>query len=228
MRLRLRTQLLIATVLISSALTAASLLVVRQSVRTEVRGQTASGVSASVQAFKRIEQQEQEELRRTAEMLSELPTLKALMTTEHPATIQDASTQFWQLSGTDLLVLAATSGDLMAVHVADRTPPNSEVKALLADSLSRLEQTSWWHQGNDLYLVKLQPITSGSGAEQHALGMLAIGRRIDAELARELGSFARSEIALVSGDAVVATTLEAARQELVPFVQQWQRAGKLL
>jgi len=132
-RLRLRTQLLIATVLISSALTAASLLVVRQSVRTEVRGQTASGVFASVQAFKRIEQQEQEELRRTAGMLSELPTLKALMTTEHSATIQDASTQFWQLSGTDLLVLAATSGELMAVHVADRTPPNSEVKVLLAD-----------------------------------------------------------------------------------------------
>ena len=229
MRLRLRTQLLIATVLISSALTAASLLVVRQSVRTEVRAQTAAGVSASVEGFKRIEQQEQQELRRTAEMLSELPTLKALMTTEHTATIQDASAQFWQLSGTDLLVLAATTGDVMAVHVADNPPPGAEVKTLLAASMSRGEQTSWWHQNNDLYLVELQPITSGSGAEQHALGMLAIGQRIDAELARELGGFARSEIALVSGDAVVATTLEApVRQQLVPLVREWQRAGRPL
>ena len=229
MRLRLRTQLLIATVLISTALTAASLLVVRQSVRTEVRAQTAAGVSASVEGFKRIEQQEQQELRRTAEMLSELPTLKALMTTEHAATIQDASAQFWQLSGTDLLVLAATTGDVMAVHVADNPPPGAEVKTLLAASMSRGEQTSWWHQNNDLYLVELQPITSGSGAEQHALGMLAIGQRIDAELARELGGFARSEIALVSGDAVVATTLEApVRQQLVPLVREWQRAGRPL
>ena len=58
--------------------------------------------------------------------------------------------------------------DIMAVHVVDRTPPHTEVKTLLADSVSRGEQTSWWHQDNDLYLVELQPITSGSGAEQHA------------------------------------------------------------
>jgi hypothetical protein len=49
-------------------------------------------------------------------MLAELPTLKALMTTDHAPTIQDGSETFWKLSGSDLLVLAKPNRQAIALH----------------------------------------------------------------------------------------------------------------
>ena len=49
-------------------------------------------------------------------LLSNLPSLKALMTTNDERTIADASIQFWQVSGNDLSALANSDG-----HVAVRS-----------------------------------------------------------------------------------------------------------
>ena len=40
-----------------------------------------------------------------AELLADLPNLKALMTSHHPPTIQDGSREMFRLSGGDLLAL---------------------------------------------------------------------------------------------------------------------------
>src|SRR5271167_4558904 len=105
-RLRLRTQLLIATLLIICTLSGVMLLIVRHTVRNEVRRQVQESVAASVSAFKSVQESRHMQLSRVAAMLAELPTLKALMTTRHALTIQDGSAAFWELAGSDLLVLA--------------------------------------------------------------------------------------------------------------------------
>jgi signal transduction histidine kinase len=211
-RLRLRTQLLIATVLISSALTAASLLVVQRSVRSEVQRQTARGTATSVQAFTRIEERQEAELLRTAAMLSELPTLKAVMPAD-PATVQDSTAQFWRLSGSDLLVLAAPDGSLLAVHNATGFTL-SEAAKFVPQRFPDHEQTGWWRDDDQLYQMALRPMIAGKAPYEHTLGLLAVGRRIDSRVAQELGSFARGDVALVTGGSVVATTLTGTtRQE---------------
>ena len=105
-RLRLRTQLLIATLLIICPLTGALLFIVRHAVRSEIANQVLDGHDASLRAFESVQQQHELELSRTAAILAELPTLKALMTTAHAPTIQDASEPFWKLAGSDLFLLA--------------------------------------------------------------------------------------------------------------------------
>src|SRR5579862_4376865 len=115
-RLRLKTQLLISTLLIISALTGAMLLIVRHTVRAEIEDQVRDSVAASVRAFESVENQRQDQLSRTTAMLAELPTLKALMTTRHAPTIQDGSLPFWQLAGSDLFLLANPKGEIMALH----------------------------------------------------------------------------------------------------------------
>ena len=82
-QLRLKTQLLISSLLIICALTGAILLIVRHTVRSEIDEQVREGTVASVEAFQAIQQERELQLSRTAAMLSELPTLKALMTTQH-------------------------------------------------------------------------------------------------------------------------------------------------
>jgi len=104
--LRLRTQLLIATVLIVCTLTGALLFIVRYTVRSELDKEVKESTEASTRAFQSVQRQREFQLSRTAAMLAELPTLKALMTTEDAPTIQDGSEPFWKLAGSDLFLLA--------------------------------------------------------------------------------------------------------------------------
>jgi hypothetical protein len=114
--LRLRTQLLIATLLIISTLTGALLFVVRYTVRSELDKEVKTSADASIRAFQSVQQQREFQLSRTAAMLAELPTLKALMTTEDAPTIQDASDPFWKLAGSDLFLVAGPDGKVLGIH----------------------------------------------------------------------------------------------------------------
>src|SRR5215472_2043703 len=97
-RLRLRTQLLVATLVIIFALTGAVLLIIRHFIHSEITKQVQASTDASVHAFESVQQERERDLSRSAAMLAELPTLKALMTTQHAPTIQDASGPLWDLA----------------------------------------------------------------------------------------------------------------------------------
>src|SRR5215470_13753502 len=112
----LRTQLLIATILIICALTGATLLIVRHTVSTEIQKQVREGTRESARTFTSVQEQRESQLTRTAGMLAILPTLQALMTTAHAPTIQDGSEIFWKLAGSDLFVLAKPDGQIVALH----------------------------------------------------------------------------------------------------------------
>src|ERR1035437_7769377 len=109
-RLRLQTQLLLSTLLIICALTGAILLIIRHTVRKQIDGQVKDSTEASVREFESVQRQLQVQLSRTAALLAEIPTLKALMTTHDVPTIQDGSMPFWKLAGSDLFLLADPVG----------------------------------------------------------------------------------------------------------------------
>ena len=115
--IRLRTQLLVATLLIICGLTGALLLIIRQTLRVETQRQVRAGTDASVRAFESVQRQREQQLSRSAAMLADLPVLKAQMTTEHAPTIQDASTSWWKLAGSDLFILALPDRRVVAFHV---------------------------------------------------------------------------------------------------------------
>lgn len=225
-RLRLRTQLLLATVAILSALTAASLLVVRQSVKQDVQRQTVEALAASARAFQAVEQQQGGELARTAALLSALPTLKALMTTRDMATIQDASDEFWRLTGSDVLVLADNSGRAMAVHA---NVPGFTFRSgqQLLMSRERFETAGWWLDHGVLLRVVARPIVAGEGPENMVLGLLMLGTRINTALS-QIGSVSAGQIALASGGTIVASTLrDDSRAELAKWLASGDAGDKI-
>src|SRR6267154_3717475 len=99
------------------AVTLATILVVRQKVENQVRVEISGDLRNSVLTFTAFQAEREATLSRSAELLANLPTLKALMTTEDVATIQDQSNETWHLSGGDLMVLAGPTGKVMAVNV---------------------------------------------------------------------------------------------------------------
>jgi signal transduction histidine kinase len=207
-RLRLKTQLLISTLLIICALTGAMLLIVRHTVRGEIDDQVRDSVAASLRAFESVENQREDQLSRTTAMLAELPTLKALMTTRHAPTIRDGSLPFWQLAGSDLFVLADSKGDVMAVH-SKKSLDSRDVEQDLARSLDHEEDAAWWYADDHLYWVFLRPITAGSGNDVKQFGVLAIGYQVDVTVAEQLALVAGGKIVLVTGNKVIASTLSS-------------------
>src|SRR3984893_5127418 len=206
-RLRLRTQLLIATLLIICALMGALLLIVRHTVRSEIARQVQQSTDASLHAFESVQKQHELELSRAAAMLAELPTLKALMTTEHALTIQDASEPFWKLAGSDLFLLGNAGGRVVGFHVSTKGWTSAVAERDLARSLEQGEDAAWWYANGQLYWVFLRPIMAGTKNEQRQLGVLAVGYRVDSTVAEQLALVSASQIALATGNQVIASTL---------------------
>lgn len=213
---RLRTQLFIATLLIICGLTGALLLIIRHTVSVETDRQVRDGTEASVRAFESVQRQREQQLSRTAAMLADLPTLKAQMTTEHAPTIQDASTSWWKLSGSDLFILAMPDRRIVAFHVTKSGWPPEAVEHDLKRSVELGEESSWWYDNGRLYEVFLRIITAGAGPSSQELGFLAVGYQVDSTVAEHLAMEAGNHIALATGDRLIASTLppkdEAAMQ----------------
>ena len=206
-RLRLRTQLFLATLLTICALTGGFLLIIRHTVIIETDRQVRAGTEDSIRAFEGVQHQRERQLSSSAAMIADLPLLKSLMTTGHPPTIQDASTSFWKLSGSDLFVLAKADGEVVAQHVADPGFPPEAAERDLKRSVDQGDTASWWYDNGRLYWVFLRPITAGAGPESQELGILAIGYQVNASVAQQLALVAQNQIALATDHDVIASTL---------------------
>src|SRR2546427_5244395 len=152
-RIRLRTKFLLLSALISIAITCAALLIVRHSVQIEVRRQIAGDLVNSVSTFQNFLRQREATLTRSAELIASLPNLRALMTTQHTATIQDASSDLWRIAGSDLFVLADRAGNVVALHTPTPGFTRTIAQELLRRSLQQDVLRHWWFDGNNLYEV---------------------------------------------------------------------------
>jgi hypothetical protein len=206
---RLRTQLFLATLLTIFGLTGALLFIIRHTVKVETERQVRDGTEESVRAFESVQRQREQQLSRTAAMLADLPTLKALMTTQHALTIQDASTSLWKLGGSDLFVLAMPNREIVALHMTKSGLSAETAERDLRRSIEQGEDSSWWYDNGRLYEVFLRSITAGAGSTSQELGFLAIGYQVDSTVAAQLALVAGNHIALATGNELIASTLPA-------------------
>ena len=204
---RLRSQLFIAALSIIFALAGSILLFIRYTVNVEIQKQIRNGTDASVRAFETVQRQREFELSSTAALLAELPTLKALMSTAHAPTIQDGSESFWKLTGSDIFVLAKPDHAVVALHMIEPRWSVASAERELKRSIDLGEYASWWYNDGRLYWVFLRSMTSGAAPTKQDLGLLAVGYRVDAALAQQLAILAGNQIALTTGDTVIASTL---------------------
>jgi signal transduction histidine kinase len=199
-------------ILISSALTCTSLLVVRRTVQTQVRNEIVVGLRNSAETFQNFQRQREATLERSADLLADLPPLRALMTTEHQATIQDGSTDLWRLAGSDLFVLANHSGNVVALHTSTSGFTRDLAQESLAKTLDQEGSVQWWYGGKHLYEVFLKPIYFGPASANRQLGFLAVGYEIDDRVAAEVSQIAGSQVAFYYGDNIVRSTLPLDRE----------------
>ena len=210
--IRLRTKFLLSMVAVSAALTFTTLLLVRRTVQQEVRLGIQRDLENSVSAFHNFQKQREVTLERSAVLLADLPTVRALMTTRDAATIQDASRDLWRLSGSDLLLLADSSGKVMALQATPQEITIREGQEFFPRLVSADETKHWWYVEGHLYEVFLHDIYFGPATGRQVLGYLLLGYEIDDRVTRDLSRVSASEIAFRYGDVVVRSTLKPAQE----------------
>src|SRR5438477_10752411 len=211
-RLKLQTKFLLSMLLISAGLTCTSLLLVRRSVHRQVKKEIFADLQNSVSTFQNFQRERELSLSRSAELLADLPTLRALMTTQHAVTIQDASAEQWRLAGSDIFVLADRAGRVAALHTTSQGFTREMAQASLNTSFSQAAASHWWYGAQHLYELCLKPIYFGPATENRLLGFLAIGYEIDDRVASQVSRIAASQVAFYYGDDIVRSTLAPAQE----------------
>jgi len=203
----LRTKFLLALLVISGGLTTASLVVVRRVVTSHVRREIVQDLQNSFATFQNVQRQRESTLAHSADLMADLPIVRALMTTQHAATIQDASSGLWRISGSDVFALADAGGRVLAIQANSADIPVVEVQQQLSQSISPGNSTLWWSCGRHLFQIAVRPVYLGAKELNHVVGFLALGSEIDEKVTRELSEVAASEVVFRAGDRFVLTTL---------------------
>ena len=211
-KLRMRTKFLLSMLLISAGLTSTSLLVVRHSVQAQVKKGIFADLQNSVSTFQNFQRERELTLSNSAELLADMPNLRALMTTQDEATIQDASTGLSQLAGSDLFVLADRSGHVVALHTATPGLGREIAQDSLNASLTQPGPEHWWYGGQHLYEVFLKPIYFGAASENRQLGFLVVGYEIEDRVAAQVSRIAASQVAFYYDHNIVRSTLSPSQE----------------
>ena len=169
----LRTKLLLSMLAVVFLLTAAVLALVQVRMRAHVSEDLASTLRTESSVYSKVEQARRQQSEQSAALIANLPSLKALMSTHDPLTIQDGSEYFLQTSGADVLILEDSSGKVMGLHAKSLQVAASSERLLLFHSGGRHD---WWFVNGHLYDLSFALITAGAGSELNSLGRVALGR----------------------------------------------------
>jgi signal transduction histidine kinase len=182
---RMRTTLMVSLLAVSLGLTATCLLIIRISVQQEIRKGLDSDLDHSLSTFRNIARQRNEMLSREAALLADLPSLKALMTTQDAQTIQDGSPEFWTVSGSDFFALSSQNGRIFTHLNRGPTLDDALVSHGLQACMADLEDPCLIAFGKSLYELSIRPLYFGSPANDSQLGYVIIGYAIDHQVAQE-------------------------------------------
>jgi signal transduction histidine kinase len=207
--IRTHVLLALAMALVTIFVTGLCLLVIRLRLRAEVTDNLAGDLTHSVAAFEDRQAERMAAIKRENDLLANLPTLKALMTSGDDLTIQDGAVEFWQLSGTDLFALADSSGRIVAAFARGEQVDEglrTGLKTLL-DSPGR----RYLIAGNSFYACSVRPLYFGSEQNGSLLGYVISGLSIERTV-RQISEPAGVEATFLSGGRAVASTLPASMQ----------------
>jgi signal transduction histidine kinase/CheY-like chemotaxis protein len=200
---------------ISAGLTAATLIVVSNRVDKRVRESLREDLRNSLNAYQTFERQREAEQIRSAELLANVPYVRALMTSRDLATIQNQSAETWRVSREELLVLADRVGTVSALHLSSAGLSREEAQQLLRGTMKKGIDWDWWFGGGHLYEVAVKPVYAGSASNGVLTGLLVVGHEVDNSAARDFGKVLASDVVFRCGSQIIANTLTSSGKDEV-------------
>ena len=212
----MRTLLLVSLLALSFGLTAFSLLAVRFTLNHQIQLDLSSDLQHSVYTYRNFQEQCRQMLARETALLADLPSLKALMTTQDERTIEDAGKRFWIISGGDLFQLYSPAGHLITSFsrgARSQTFSNAELEAETRILIAQPQKARSLAIGDRLYETIAQPLYFGSENGGTLVGYVVLGYAIDGSTALKVGEAAAAEVVFTVNGKVAVSTLSPALED---------------
>ncbi len=200
--LQLRTKLLLSLVLVTATLTGATLLVVRQSARSQSQREIEEDAHSAFLTIQAVQHQHELILGRKADLLS----MVAYMRGGDASSIKDASEDPWQSSDCDLFALADKKGKIVALHSTDLKFTADYAEELLQNSLRDGNRSGWWDPDGRVFQVVLEPFYEDE-LKTHLQGTVIVGHEFGGRDAADLARISSSQLVLRRGSDLVISTL---------------------
>jgi signal transduction histidine kinase len=142
-----------------------------------------------------------------ARIISDAPTLKAAVDTNHPPTVQDIADGYQHQLKSNLLLVTNRTGHVLAtVGASPRTAEIISNQPAVRDALAGRESLSLLPQPDGMLQLVTVPIFIGL-TQPEILGTLSIGFMLDNALAAQLKQITLSDVAFGMDGQVLAATL---------------------
>ena len=208
---RTRVLLIAAMALVIASATLASLLLIRHLLLNEVTDGLSRDLHRSVRTFQDLQAQRLNALDRENALLADLPSLKALMTTDDAPTIQNGAVEFRNVSGNDLFALADAQGQVVAAY-ANTLLPDAQLTAALQGFLAS-PSALYLIDGDRLFACSVRPLYFGSQATGSLLGYVISGFAIDRSVVEQISRATMVQASFVSKGHALASTLAPPAQD---------------
>jgi signal transduction histidine kinase/ActR/RegA family two-component response regulator len=200
---RLRTKLLLSFVLLTVALTWATLLVVRRNARAKEEQRIEQDARNAILTFQIFQREQLAVLSHKADLLASV----ALMRNGDATALDVATGDPWQSDDCNLFVLLDRQGTIQGLQSRGWSLPQPDAQQMVQRSLRQHESVGWWFAAGNLYQVVLQPFYDDPATKHDLQGYVVVGRTIDYNAARDLGRIASSDVVFRYGDQVAVSTL---------------------
>jgi len=192
-----------------AVLTTTTLLVVRRAFQKQVRAALTNDLRSAAQTFSIFQQDRKELLLRSAQLVADTPTLRAMMTSNDPQTIQDASSDLVSAAHTDLFLISGPHGRVMALHMRRPEPQLRDVEELIHRLQFDSDQERWLLIAGRLYQTYTKAMYFGTPSPAHLLGFVTVGYEVSDCVVKTVANGSGTEVIFAFGNHVAATTLSA-------------------
>ncbi len=206
--MRMRTTLLIALFALSIGLSALGLIIIRVHIQNQIQKQLASDLARSVISFQQQQGQQLAMLERQASLLANIPSLKALLTTQDDRTIADGSLDFWKLSGSSFFALLRQDGRLITYANQGTRLDRDSVARELHVYLELEQSPRIVAIGRRLFAVSAKPLFFGPASANSCLGYVVIGNAIDSLMLSQLSQLAEADVVFSVDGGIALSTLK--------------------
>lgn len=205
--MKLRAKFLGSLVVVVAVLTSTTLLVVRSAFQNQVREALTNDLRSASQTFSIFQQDRKELLVRSAQLVADTPSLLAMMTSNDPPTIQDASSSLVSAAHTDLFLISGPHGRVMALHMRRPEPQRKDVEELSQRLQLSGDQEQWLFLAGRLYQTYTKPLYIGTQIPAHLLGFVTVGYEVSDCVVKTVAKGSNTEVIFAFGNQVAATTL---------------------
>jgi signal transduction histidine kinase len=142
-------------------------------------------------------------------LIATLPKLGGAAATDDAPTVRPIADEYQRMAAADVFVVIGKTGEVLA-NVGPIRPRTEELARIISDGRQRPDGSSFQLVQDGLIHAVALPLESGT------VGTLVVGYSFGADFARQIKTVTNSDIALVAGSTVVASTLDPTQTADLP------------